>query len=95
MAMKFFKITMIVIIVATLIQAVRISEKFPILQSLPLLGGSRPIKYEIAGIALLCITALLCLIFRRKKSKYKRSRQIYNPNQGHRHVNRYHQNYRH
>jgi len=72
MAMKIFKITLIVIILGTLINAVRQDYHFPILQSLPLLGGFRNLKYEIAGIIIVCVTAWVCHRLRKNRRRANR-----------------------
>ena len=72
--MKIFKTTIIFIILCTLINAVREGYNFPILQSLPLLGGIKPLKYEVAGIVVVCITAWVCHLIRKKRKRVDRSR---------------------
>jgi hypothetical protein len=81
--MKVFKITFIFLILATIINAVRLGDDFPILQSLPLLSGVRPLKYELAGIIVLGITWWGCHRLRKNREKNKTdksdSRDIYSP----------------
>jgi hypothetical protein len=97
-AMKVFKITLVVIILASVINAVRVGADFPILQSLPLLGGPRPLKYEVVGLVILCITAWVCRRLRKRGSRRRRSRypsrQARNPMQHYRFMNRPYRNYR-
>jgi hypothetical protein len=74
MAMKVFKITLIIILLSILVNAVRQGEDYPILQTLPLLGGWRPFKYQIASIIVVCITVWGCHRLRKNRTRAKRKR---------------------
>ena len=96
--MKVFKITLVVIILATLINAVRQGYHFPILQSLPLLGGVRPLKYEIAGITIVGVTAWACHRLRKNRKRADHDeyawKQPHGPAPDYRPTDYYRSNYR-
>lgn len=96
--MKVFKITLILIVLGTLVNAVRQDYHFPILQSLPLLGGVRPFKFEAASILILCLTVWACHRLRKKRNKVDRDeyawRQPHSPGPGYRPTDYYYRRYR-
>lgn len=96
--MKIFKITFIIIILCTLVNAVRQEYHFPILQSLPLLGGIKPLKYEVAGIVVVCITVWFCHRIRKRRKRVDHSRyssgNILHSGHSYHPINPYYRNYR-
>lgn len=49
-------VVLVIVLCAVLINAVRNGEMFPIVQTLPGLGGDRPICYTWGGIGMLIVT---------------------------------------
>ena len=54
--MKAVKIVLVLILIAALINAVRLGQSFPLPHVFPFLGGMAPSQYDLAGIAMLLIT---------------------------------------
>ena len=98
--MKTFKITLTIIFISILVNSVRLGWNFPILHTLPLLGGPRPLIYQVASIFVLLITAWGCYRLRKNRNKDKQKQQDQDQTQrpesmGHfDSVNRYNRNYR-
>jgi hypothetical protein len=75
--MKIIKITLIIIFISALINAVRLGDDYPIVQALPFLGRGRPLIYHIAGIAVLLITAWGLHRLRKNRKQKNRSNTYY------------------
>ena len=82
--MKVFKITLIIIFLSILINEVRQGDNYPILQTLPLLGGYRPLKYQVASIVVLCMAAWGCYRLRKNRRKAKQKQNFTMPIPGQR-----------
>lgn len=54
--MKAAKVVLILILIAVLINAVRLGDDFPLPYVFPGLGGMPPSQYDLAGIAMILIT---------------------------------------
>ena len=54
--MKTLKILVILVVFSGLISAVRLGDDFALVQVFPFMGGYRPDKYDVGGIAMLLIT---------------------------------------